>query len=132
LASTASSNQSTLEAKVTVRNPTEYSGFLLGSVAVRIYFYIQTNRSLTLFSNSSVLTASQKPGTPLGPSSTQHVSLSISLTSQEASQLVSFNNKYNGQVIADVTLRVDIDTFLDSVTGSNSFTKTQDIPLSST
>jgi len=126
------SNASALLAQITVRNPTDYSGLILGAVALRIYFYVQSNRSNTLFGNSSILTASQRPLVQLRASSTQHISISVPLSSQEAALLASFNSKYSGQVIADAALRVDIDTFLDSVTGSTSFTRTQDIPLSST
>lgn len=130
--SSSGTSMPTLLAQITVRNPTEYSGLRLGDVALRIIFYVQGNRSLSLFDNiSTVVLGSQRAGVPLGPESTQHVIVSISLDSQHATSLASFNSAHQGQVIAEVGLRVDIDTFLDSVTGSTPFTRIQDIPLSS-
>jgi hypothetical protein len=121
--------QSSLTAQIGVSNPVGYSGLGLRSVSVTIFFYVQTNRNVTLFSAPDFLIASQKIGSQLGPDSLFTVSLPVGLSSQEADQLAAFNNAHPGQTMAEVNLRVDIVTFLVSVTGSVVFTGTWDVPL---
>jgi hypothetical protein len=124
------SNQSVLTAQITVSNPSDYSGFRLYAVSVTLFFYDLANRNNTLFGSPNPINGEQMIGAPLGPHSVDSESLVIGLTSQQATQLVSFQSRYPGQVMAEIMLRIDINTFLESVTGSSSFTRTQDISLS--
>lgn len=122
-------NQSAIAAKVRVSNPTDYSGLTIRTLSVVISFFVQTNRNITLFTPPNGITASQQVGASLGPKSIYSLSMPIELTAQNATMLTEFNRQYPSQVTAEVQFRVDIVTFLVSVTGSIPFTQTQDIPL---
>jgi hypothetical protein len=126
------SNQSSLTAQIAVGNPTDYSGFRLGSVSLTNYFYLRSNTSNTLFTAPNSLSASDSIHSQLGPNSIVSVSLPIQLTLSEESQLSSFNATHYGDVVASVQLRVDILTFLEAATGSVPFTRAQNVTLSST
>lgn len=126
-----SSNLSSLTAQISVSNPTDYSGFRLGSVSLTSYFYLRSNTNNTLFTGPNLLRAAETLLSQLGPNSAVSLSLPIGLTAGEASQLSSFNATHYGDVLANVQLRVDILTFLEAATGSVPFTRAQDVPLSS-
>lgn len=119
-----------LTAQVTISNPTDYAGFSLGDAAVRIFFYVQDNSSITLFGEPNTLTGAQSAGGGVGPHSIASVAVPIQLSSQQADILSSFYNSHDGKVMVNVFLTVDVITFLDSVTGHIPFTRTQDVPLS--
>jgi hypothetical protein len=126
------SNQSALTAHVTVTNPSEYSGLRVAHVTVDISFYLQTNSSVTLFASPNDLNArDQQLNVQLGPRASYSPNIPVGLTAQQEAQLVSFNQKYQNDVRAHVSLRVDINTFLESVTGTIPFMQTQDVLLSS-
>jgi hypothetical protein len=124
--------QSSLEVQASVDNPTAYSGLRLSGVAVTtIYFYAQSNSSITLFeppTNSP--NASETIGIPLGPDSTDSFAINIPITQGQTSQLLTFYNSYQGQAIGRVDLTVYIATYMESVTGLDVYTRTQDISLS--
>jgi hypothetical protein len=122
--------QSTISVQISVRNPSDYSGFRIGQVSLSVFFYPQTNRSLTLFYSPSRLNASQLVGRQLAANSIDSVTVSISLTSEQTKELNSFTRMYPQPVMAEVMLRIDVITFLESVTGTNPYTGTTDIPLS--
>lgn len=124
-------NQSALAAQVRVSNPTDYSGLRIRLLSVILSFFVQTNSSITLFTPPNGITASQQVGATLGPKSVYSFNMPIQLTTQNATMLTNLNRQYPGQVTADVQFRVDIVTFLESVTGSIPFTQTQDILLQS-
>ena len=131
LAQSPTSNQSSIQVQITVRNPSGYIGLRLDRAALTIYFYAQSNSSNTLFqSPSSSLSASNVIEGQLGPNSADTINIPIPLTPSQASQLVAFENQNSGQVIGTVILRIDIATFLLSVTGTYPYTRIQDIPLS--
>lgn len=122
-------NQSTVTAQISVSNPTGYSGLRLAYVSAVISFFVDTNNSITLFASPSELSSTKSSSDQIGPNSVDSVNLPILLGSAQTSQLLSFAGKYPGQVIARASLRVDVLTFLVSVTGSVPFTSTQDIPF---
>jgi hypothetical protein len=121
----------TIAVYVTVSNPTSYSGLGLSHVSVMLYFFADANPNNTIFYNPIALNASQVVGVPLGPNSADTVKLVVQLTTEQATQLVSFNDTNQGQIMAAVMLRVDLSTFLEPVTGTIFYTRTQNVPLSS-
>lgn len=127
----ANYNESTLTAQISVSNPSDYSGFRLRTVSLSLFLYDQANRSITLFSTPNVLDASQTVQGQLGPHAVDSITLAVPLTSDQARQIVSFDNSYSGNVMGEVNLRIDIVTFLVPVTGSVAFTRIQDVALSS-
>jgi hypothetical protein len=126
-----SSNRPSLTALVVVRNPSDYSGFRLGSVSLTNYFYLRSDTNKTLFSAPNSLSASNSIHREFGPNSVVSVGLPIQLTLDEQNQLTSFNSTHYGDIMASVQLRVDILTFLEAATGSVPFTGTQNVTLSS-
>jgi hypothetical protein len=126
-----STNQSSLTAQVIVRNPSDYSGFRLGSVSLTNYFYLRSDTNKTLFTAPNSLSASNSIHSELGPNSVVSVSLPIQLTLDQQNQLTYFNATHYGDIVASVQLRVDILTFLEAATGSIPFTGTQNVSLSS-
>ncbi len=125
----AGSARPTIAIHFTINNPTDYSGFRLGQATVETFFFQQTNQSNTLFTGSDRLNGSLSVGGQLGPNSGRSVNIPLGLTTQQASNLTMFNATYSGQVIGEVKLRVDIITFLVSVTGSVPIMGTWDLPL---
>ncbi len=123
-------NLSTLTTYVTVNNPTGYSGLRIGRIAVTIFLYDQANRSITLFSPPNTVSMSPTISTRLPPNSIYSATIPAQLTSQQTNQTVNFINLHQSNVRVEVTFTVDIETFLESVTGSVPYTETQDIPLS--
>ncbi|HKI76091.1 MAG TPA: hypothetical protein VKA28_02710 [Candidatus Bathyarchaeia archaeon] len=123
------SNMSSLEVQITVRNPSGYSGLRLFGVTVgRIIFYSPSNNNMSVLPGSSSPNASEMVGKPLGPNSAVSVNIVIPLTSNQTSLLVSAGS--TNSVMGLVDLRVDIATFLESVTGTQTYTRMQDVPLS--
>jgi hypothetical protein len=114
---------------VSVKNPTGYSGLRIGKISVGVFLYVATNRSIMLFSVPNDLMVSQQILAQLQPNSVYSASIPIGLTSQQANQTVSFIGQHMRNIVAEVTFTVDILTFLESVTGSVPYTRTQDIPL---
>src|SRR6266516_2142608 len=95
-----------LSARVDVSNPSDYSGFKLADLSIKLYFG---------HSNAST---------------TQSL-LNIMLNSQQLASLSDFNRTYYGQISAHVVLTVDIRTFLDPVIGVTVLNIAQDLSLSS-
>jgi hypothetical protein len=124
------SNRSSLIVGTVVSNPTGYYGLSLSSVAVTLYFSAQSDPNSTIFQTTSgELSASETVNSLLGPSSTDSVSLQVPLTSNQTSTLISFYNQFNGRIVGNINLRVDIATFLLSVTGTDAYTRTQQVSL---
>lgn len=120
------SDQPGLAAEMSIRNPTDYSGFRIYKAYVAIFFFVQTNRNLTLFDMPNAPNATLSIGRALEPNSTISLTIPVALSSDQSNRLISFQNQHSGYVMAEVSFRVDINTFLVSVTGSSVFTGTQD------
>lgn len=124
-------NESSLVAEITVSNPTDYSGLRIDHVSATISFVAPVNATTnaTLFSAPDSLQVYQKVGAQLGPNSMDSFSVPIQLSPEQTSQLVSFNKNHLGQIMAIVNLRLDIATFLESVTGTIVYQRTQYVRL---
>ena len=121
-------NQSRIDSRITIENPTDYAGLRLGEASLSMFFQVKdTNTSLF---SVNTLNEIQPIGGDLGPHSTVSHNVVIQLTPEKASSFASFIGSYDGRVIAKVTLTVDIITFLDSVTGRLSYSWVGDLPLS--
>ena len=124
-------NESSLVAQITVSNPTDYSGLRIDHVSATISFSapINATTNATLFNAPDSLQAYQKVGSQLGANSMDSITVPIQLSPEQTSQLVSFNKNHRGQIMANVNLRIDIATFLESVTGTIVYQRTQYVPL---
>lgn len=124
------SSQPALDILINVTNPSQYSGFQLSQVSIVLYFYQLGNANNTLFlppSNEPNVTVS--PNTDLGPNVAKILTLTIPLTPSQTGQLAAFSSNYPNGVIGDINLRIDISTFLKSVTGTLPYLLTQYVPL---
>lgn len=124
------SSQPVVTCRITVGNPSDYSGFRIGKVYVVIAFYVDSNRNMSIFTTQGAPNASIPSAGSLGPRSVVSLTIPIGLTPDQSSRLASFNAQYSGHLMAEVSYRVDVNTFLVSVTGSSVYTGTQDTPLS--
>jgi len=120
-------NVSTLGVQISVRNPSQYSGFRVYSIQLTIPFYDQSTNSSVFPPLSSVPGVDEITQTPLGPGATDTFIITIRLSSDQTSEL--FLDSSNSLIIGNVFLRIDIGTFLDSVFGTQTYTRTQPISL---
>lgn len=124
------SAQPQLAVKVTVGNPSDYSGFTLADASVTIFFFAQANSNVSLFAQPNQLTGDEPVGSQLSPNSMVNVTVPVQINSQQADNLTMFYNAQGQSVSTEVILTVSIITFLDSVTGHLPFTQIQVVPLS--
>ena len=126
----SSANKPSLNVLVNVTNPSDYSGFQLTEIQFYLYFYWSENSSITLFHPpENEPNATQMSQTSLAPNSADLVTLVLPLSSNQTSYLRMFNAKYPDAIVGDFNLRVDITTFLMTVTGSNPYYVTEYVPL---
>jgi hypothetical protein len=124
------SNGGNLSATVTVDNPTDYSGFTVSDISLKLYFE-HTNASMmnqTLFRDQPLL-GYQQLNSDLGPRSKMVSNIYFSLNSQQLASLSDFNRTYYGQIFVHASLIVDIFTFLYSATGYTTLDIIQELPL---
>jgi len=124
------SNQSRIDSRVTIVNPTSYAGFKLGNAIVFISFSVKDS-NITLFVGGTRPTENSVIGGQLGPYSSVSHDVIVQLNTEDASSFRSFNSSYGGRVIVKVELTVEVITFLDPVTGLDYYTDTEYHPLSS-
>lgn len=128
------SNQSRVVAHIVVENPSDYSGFRVAAFTLRMYFVRPSlspgaSSNETLFATDNILRTVYS-GLPLQPRSEMDYDMPVPLGAQEASQLWSFLNNPPGQVTTRVKLNVEINTFLDPVTGHMEIDAYPEVPLS--
>jgi hypothetical protein len=124
------SNETTLLAHIVIRNPTDYSGFAIGGLELRMYFvHPMPPANPSLFANLPLI-GSQVVNKPIGPRSEVISDIVVQLTSAEVSSLISFNATYSGQIITRAVLTVDVITFLNPVTGHVRLSSEESISLS--
>ena len=120
-----------LSARVDVNNPSDYSGFKLADLSLKLYFgHSNASTTQTLFQDNPLFGLAV-PNSDLGPRSSLVSFLNITLNSQQLASLSDFNRTYYGQISAHVVLTVDIRTFLDPVIGVTVLNIAQDLSLSS-
>lgn len=125
----STTQRSTLDSHVTVSNPSNYEGFRLADETVYISFYVRTNASNTLFGGYRSLSGSNFVGGTLPSRSIVSADVLVQLNIENSTSLSQFRTNYPGQTVARILLRVEIITFLDSVTGRIPITTTQDISI---
>ena len=120
-----------LSARVDVSNPSDYSGFKVADLSLKLYFgHSNASTTQTLFQDNPLFGLAV-PNRDLGPRSSLFSLLNIMLNSQQLASLSDFNRTYYGQISAHVVLTVDIRTFLDPVIGVTVLNIAQDLSLSS-
>jgi hypothetical protein len=125
------SNGGNLSATVTVDNPTDYSGFAVSDINIKLYLNrpnASTAMNQTLFMDQPLFGYRQL-NSDLGPHSEMVSSVYFSLSSQQFVSVSDFNRTYYGQIFAHVSLVVDIFTFLYSATGYTTLLASQDVPF---
>lgn len=124
------SGQSNITVRVTVSNPTDYSGFRLGNAIVDLFFGVKDGNA-TLFGGGIHPEQVQLIGGQLAANSKVSSNVHVMLNPANASSLGSFESSYGGRVVAHVSLTIEIITFLVAVYGREYYMATQDLPLSS-
>lgn len=122
-------NRTTIIVHITVSNPTGYSGLRLGDAIVYMYFYAKNNDSNTLFRGQYRIAVSQQFGADLPPHSTVTKNVTITLNSQESNSLRMFQATYPGQVVASLSLTVEVITYFVSVSGRLPYTWSKNITI---
>jgi len=123
------SNESRIDSRVSMENPTDYVGFRLGDAIVALSFHVNDTNA-TIFGKVH-LVQTEAVGVQLDPHSTVSRDLIVRLNPENASSFALFTRSYPGRVVATVILTVQVITFLNTVTGRNYYTTTQDLPLAS-
>jgi len=124
------SNDSSIDSRVSIGNPTDYAGFRLGDAIVTLSFHVNDTNA-TIFGGVH-LVQTEAVGVQLGPHSVISRDLIVQLNQENASSFASFIRSYGDRVVATVVLTVQVITFLNTVTGRDYYMATQDLPLSST
>jgi hypothetical protein len=125
------SNGGNLSATVIVDNPTDYSGFVVSDVNMKLYLNrpnASTAMNQTLFMDQPLF-GYRLFNSDLGPHSQMISDVYFGLSPQQFASLSDFNRTYYSQVFAQVSLIVDIFTFLYSATGYTTLLASQDVPL---
>ncbi len=126
----SSLNQPRLNILVNVTNPSDYSGFELTQIQLAIYFSWAGNNSIMLFRPpENQPNATELFQTSLPPNAVYLVTIVAALSSNQTSYLRLFETKYPNAVFGNISMRIDITTFLNTVTGSNPYYLTQYVPL---
>lgn len=110
------SNYSRVDTKVTFSNPSSYSGYTVFEADSSTFFDAQGGNA-TLFTGTGLLQENLIVDRPLGPHSAMTSNILTQLSPSKAGQLFSFEKNNNGLVAANVTLTVQITTFLTAPTG---------------
>ncbi len=122
-------NNSGVDSRVIVGNPTDYAGFRLGDVIVSMSFHANDSNA-TIFGGVP-LKQTEAVREQLGPHSVVSRDVVVQLSPEDASSFASFNRSYAGRVTAKVVLTVELITFLNTAIGLDYYMATQDLPLSS-
>jgi len=122
------SNWSTIDSRISISNPSDYSGFSLGD-AVLSMFFEATNSNDTLYPGGASTNVVQTVGGQLATHSTVSAVIVTQLTPEQASSLQSFDTTHSGQVLAKGTLTVQVITFLDPLIGRYSISAMYAVPV---
>ena len=116
----------TIELQILVDNPTDYQGFSVPEAILRVYF---SNATSSFFKYPTFF-GSETQDYPLGPHSQVSPQVVIRLNQTNTAALESFVIESRSTVYANVTLTVQIGTFLNPVIGSVLLDQIQAVPLS--
>ena len=122
------SNQTSIVSHVIVDNPTDYSGFVLMFLDLKVRFLPGASSSNATLFTINPLTSSQLINKPLAPHSQVISDILVSPSPEQANQLADFNRTYYPlNVHCDLTVRIS--TFLDPETGYVLFVSEQTVHL---
>jgi hypothetical protein len=123
------SNWSKIDTRITVSNPSAYSGF--NPAEADVSMSLQANNSqATLFSGNNQLNTIQTISGQLGPHSSFETDVVTQLSTENAASLQQFIGQNPGSVMANVTLTVYVITFLDPTVGRIPVKTSGYLPLS--
>ncbi len=113
----AGSNQTIFTANFTITNPSGYSGFVIKSLDLGLFFIHPDPRgNITLF-RSLPMEGSQPIDKTLGPHSQISSSITIFPWQDEYNPFLAFNETYYPRIIAHAQETVELITFLEPVSG---------------
>jgi hypothetical protein len=110
------SNSSMIDTRITVSNPSAYSGFKPAEADVSMSLQVN-NSSARLFSGNNQLDTIQTISVQLGPHSSFETDVVTELSPENSASLGQFVSQNQGSVMANVTLTVYMITFLTPVVG---------------
>lgn len=122
-----------LSASVTVDNPSDYSGFTLHDLNLKLFLWhpnASTGMNQTLFADNSELFGNIYLDRDLAPHSQIASTVYFGISPQERAAISDFNRSYYGQIFANVVMTVHVFTFLYSATGFTTIPVTRNLPLS--
>jgi hypothetical protein len=109
-------NQMSIVAHVIVENPTDYSGFIVKVLDLKVRFLTAVSSSNATLFTLYPLTASQFTDKPIPPHSQLGEDVLVIPNPEQAAQLADFNRTYY-PLNAHCDLTVRLSTFLDPITG---------------
>jgi hypothetical protein len=109
-------NQMSIVAHVIVENPTDYSGFIVKVLDLKVRFLTAVSSSNATLFTLYPLTASQFTNKPIPPHSQLGEDVLVIPNPEQAAQLADFNRTYY-PLNAHCDLTVRLSTFLDPITG---------------
>jgi hypothetical protein len=125
------SNQSRIDTRVTIINPTNYAGLRLWNLIVDLVSFRVRDNNATLFGSGMHPREEDFVGRQLGANSVVSSDVITQLNPANATSFSSFVNSYNGRVIASVQFTAQIVTFLITVYGFQYYMTAQDLSLTS-
>jgi len=121
-----SESQKIVSARISVNNPTDYQGFSVPAAMLFMYFY---NNTSSIF-RWPLLVGTETQGVSLGPHTQAFPQIVVVLDPENSSSMQSFIVESSSPVYANVTLSVQIGTFLSPVIGSVNLYDAEAVPLS--
>lgn len=122
------SNFSRIDTRITISNPSDYSGFTISEADSSTFFDSHTS-SARLFNGTSLLQENLILGNPIPPHSTLNGNIVTNLNPTQAGDLAAYEKSQNGNVMANMTLTVQVSTFLTGPTGRVYISVSGDLPL---
>lgn len=125
------SNQTSFTANFTIANPSGYSGFVVKSFDIELYFiHIDPSGNQTLYSTVGLpLDGSQPIDQSLGPHSRISSSITVIPWLGEDATFVAFNETYYPRIVAHTLETVELITFIEPVSGRLTPTSIEDLNI---
>jgi hypothetical protein len=121
------SNQTVFRAHFVIENPTGYSGFVVKSFDLGVYFVHQNaTGNVTLFRSIPML-GSEPVDSSIGPNSKISSDVTIYPWPAESNSFVAFNGTYYPRILAHTIETVELITFLEPVIGRLRVTNQEDL-----
>lgn len=122
------SNYSRIDTRITVSNPSDYSGFTVAEADSLTFLDSQTS-SATLFTGTGLIQENLVINKSIGPHSIFDTDVPTNLSPSQAGDLAAFEKSQNGNVMANMTLTIQVFTFLAGPAGPVKVVANSNLPL---